>query len=428
MTATTSRRQFLGMMGAATVAGGVALASCTSDKKSGAPSGDDSPIATATKPGTAGTGNTTTSQVITSVVATTQPPTKSAVATVPGTNRPPQFVMISFDGSGSTGLMEYWRKISAETGAKFSFFISGVYLLLPENKNLYQPPRHKAGRSDIGFFTPGKDANGNKLDPQADLYELLKQWKAAHGEGHEIGTHFNGHFCGEGSDSAVGSWSADDWKNEISQFNTLLTNVSKNNGLPAIDLPFGPADIKGGRTPCLQGKLNDVLYPTLAELGMRYDSSHNVSEGVWPSKISGLWSLPLHNIELVGSKLSTFTMDYNFFAQQSYLQSHDVNKAPVSTTDPALADQFRQQTYDSYKKYFHNAYYGTRSPLVIGHHFAKWNMSAYINAITELIREIAPMPEVHFVTKSTMCDWLEGVTPEQLKAFRNGQFDKLTKV
>ena len=333
--------------------------------------------------------------------------------------------MISFDGSGSTGLMNYWRNISAETGAKFSFFISGVYLLTEANRKLYKPPRHSAGRSDIGNFTPGKDANGNPLDIQADMYELLKQWKAAHEEGHEIGTHFNGHFCGETDPSSVHNWTADDWRNEVSQFNTLLTNVVENNGLPKIDLPFGPADIKGGRTPCLQGKLDDVLYPTLAELGWRYDSSHDAAEGVWPKKIAGIWSLPLHNIKLVGSNLTTFTMDYNFFAQQSYLATKSYT--PKSTTDPAVADQYRQQTYDSYKRYFENAYYGTRAPMVIGHHFAKWNMSAYIDAITQVIRELAPMPEVHFVTKSTMCDWLDALTPDQLKAYRNEKFDLLVK-
>src|SRR5438445_6840118 len=43
--------------------------------------------------------------------------------------RPPQFVMISFDGSGDPALWKHWRSVGRRTGARFTFFLSGVYLL-----------------------------------------------------------------------------------------------------------------------------------------------------------------------------------------------------------------------------------------------------------------------------------------------------------
>jgi hypothetical protein len=199
--------------------------------------------------------------------------------------------------------------------------------------------------------------------------------------------------------------------------------VTTNNGLPTVDLPFGPNDIKGGRTPCLEGKL-DLLYSVLAAQGMTFDSSRVVSEGVWPSKINGIWSLPLHDIELVGSKLRTLTMDYNFYAQQWYLKTGQMTPQPI--TDPALRDGLLQQTYDSYKKYFLNAYHGHRAPMVIGHHFARWNQGVYVEAITALIDEISKLPEVYFVTKSQTVDWLNRQSPVVLDNYRTGVFDKLT--
>src|SRR6478752_2946969 len=85
--------------------------------------------------------------------ATSAPP-PSTVTLPPPTRRyqrPPQFVLVSFDGSGDPKLWRHWRAVGARTGARFSFFLSGVYLLDPAQRRLYHPPRHPPGSSDIGF-------------------------------------------------------------------------------------------------------------------------------------------------------------------------------------------------------------------------------------------------------------------------------------
>src|SRR5205814_1901595 len=65
--------------------------------------------------------------------------------------RPPQFIVVSFDGSGGQKLWPYWRWVARRAHAHFTFLVSGVYLLDEARRALYHPPRHAAGRSDIGF-------------------------------------------------------------------------------------------------------------------------------------------------------------------------------------------------------------------------------------------------------------------------------------
>src|SRR6476469_4541486 len=79
------------------------------------------------------------------------PSTVALPAHAPRYRRPPQFGMVSFDGSGDPKLWRHWRAVGARTGARFAFFLSGVYLLDPADRRLYHPPRHPAGSSAIGF-------------------------------------------------------------------------------------------------------------------------------------------------------------------------------------------------------------------------------------------------------------------------------------
>src|SRR5438034_730025 len=57
----------------------------------------------------------------------------------PRNKRPPQFVVVSFDGSGGIRLWPYWRSVARRAGAHFTFFVSGVYLLPERLRRRYHP-------------------------------------------------------------------------------------------------------------------------------------------------------------------------------------------------------------------------------------------------------------------------------------------------
>ena len=161
----------------------------------------------------------------------------------------------------------------------------------------------------------------------------LEQLRLAWLEGHEIGTHFNGHFCdGPGS---VGNWTPDQWESEIDQAIDFVTHWRTNTGFT--DLPSLPFDYRkeltGGRTPCLLGQ--DQWLPTAAKLGFRYDASGPGGNQVWPSKKQGMWDLPLQLIPFPGHTFEVLSMDYNMLANQS----HAATRSPTPATTPTGASR-----------------------------------------------------------------------------------------
>src|SRR5436305_2962184 len=122
----------------------------------------------------------------------------------PSARKPPQFVVVSFDGSGGIRLWPYWRAVARGAHAHFTFFVSGVYLLPEAERRRYHAPRHRAGVSDIWFAQP---------DLGLSAVQVVRRTRAeiagAYLEGHEIATHFNGHFC-EPYAGNVDTWSAAD--------------------------------------------------------------------------------------------------------------------------------------------------------------------------------------------------------------------------
>ncbi len=206
--------------------------------------------------------------------------------------KPPQFVVFSWDGAGedSQKLFSHFRKVAKENDATMTYFLSGVYLLPEEKRDLYHPPQHSPGRSDIGF----NDRQG--------IADTVKQLRLAWLEGNEIGTHFNGHFCGSGG--GVGEWSVEEWKEEIAQakrfVKTWKTNAGMKNEAP---LPFDyDKELVGARTPCLEGQKN--FMKAARELGFRYDTS-GVNNQVWPKKKSGLWDLSMQLVPFPGTPSSS---------------------------------------------------------------------------------------------------------------------------
>jgi hypothetical protein len=266
-------------------------------------------------------------------------------------------------------MFEYWRAVARRVHAHFTFFVSGVYLIDWAQSSRYRGPRHARGRSDIGFAPDRQFADATRA-------ELASAYR----EGDEIGTHFNGHFCAP-FDGNVEDWNAADWSHELDQFETLLFDGDK--------LPFGPDQVVGGRTPCLQGNMR-VLYPVLARRGFRYDASQVAPPGTWPWRQGGIWSVPLLELPFVGHTFRVVSMDYNFLANQTG------GSAGVE-----------RQTYLTLRAAFLKSYRGNRAPLSIGFHFETWYDRAYDQALSRLLGEVCGRPQVRCVSIRELVDWLD---------------------
>ncbi|MEU6176355.1 polysaccharide deacetylase family protein [Streptomyces coeruleorubidus] len=315
---------------------------------------------------------------------------------------PPQFVVFSWDGAGEVGngLFPRFLDLAKEHGASMTFFLSGLYLLPESKKRLYDPPNNPRGASDIGYLT------------DAHIKDTLKNVRRAWLEGHEIGTHFNGHFCGE-THGSVKNWTPRQWRSEIDQAKSFVKEWRTNTGWR--DLPSLPFDydkeLVGGRTPCLLGQ--DNLLPTARELGWRYDASSPGGRQVWPVKRQGLWDLPLQQIPFPGRGFEVLSMDYNMLANQSI----STTKAPAHNYPG-----WREQSAQAYIQGFKRAYETNRAPLFIGNHFEQWNGGIYMDAVEEAFQHIAREKEkgadVRLVSFRQFVDWLDVQKPEVLDKLR----------
>lgn len=310
--------------------------------------------------------------------------------------RPPQFVVFSWDGAGEDGqkLFSHFRAVGKKYGAAMTYFLSGVYMLPGDRRELYEPPRHKAGASDIGF----NDIQGVK--------NTVAQMRAAWLEGNEIGTHFNGHFCGPRG--GVGTWSPGEWVSEIEQAEAFVQHWKTNAGLAAEPpLPFDYSrELVGGRAPCLEGQRN--LIPAAKEMGFRYDASSVGGRQTWPRRIDGIWDFPLQEIPFPGRGLETLSMDYNFLANQS----------GTTEGNPLMHATWGRQMHDGLLAAFDRAYRGNRAPLFIGNHFESWNGGTYMKAVEQAIKEICPRKGVRCVSFKQLTDWLDAQDPEALAKLR----------
>ncbi|MGA4850501.1 hypothetical protein ACOBQB_31270 [Streptomyces sp. G5(2025)] len=307
---------------------------------------------------------------------------------------PPQFVIFSWDGAGEVGngLFPRFLKLAEDHGAHMTFFLSGLYLLPESKKRLYRPPNNAVGASDIGYLTDGH------------IKDTLKYVRQAWLEGHEIGTHFNGHFCaGTGS---VANWTPAQWQDEIDQAKSFVKKWRTNTGWS--DLPPLPFDydkeLVGGRTPCLLGQ--DNLLPTAKKLGWRYDASSPGGRQRWPEKKLGIWDLPLQAVPFPGHSFEVLSMDYNILANQS----QNSTKAP-----PHNYPGWRKQATEAYIAGFKRAYESNRAPFFIGNHFEEWNGGIYMDAVEEALKHIAGKKGVRLVSFRQFVDWLDVQDPKVLK-------------
>lgn len=311
--------------------------------------------------------------------------------------KPPQFVIFSWDGAGEVGngLFPRFLELAKEHDAAMTFFLSGLYLLPESKKSLYRPPNNPIGASDIGYLT------------DEHIKATLKNVRQAWFDGHEIGTHFNGHFCG--GSGTVGDWSASQWQSEIDQSVSFVTEWRTNTGWTDLDpLPFDyRKELVGGRTPCLLGQ--DNLLPTAKKLGWRYDASSPGGTQVWPSKRMDVWDLPLQGIPFPGHSFEVLSMDYNILANQSKNSTKG-----MTSRYPG----WREQATQSYISGFKRAYETNRAPFYIGNHFEEWNGGIYMDAVEDALKHIAGKPDVRLVSFRQFADWLDVQDPAVLAKLR----------
>ncbi|MCQ4081232.1 hypothetical protein NGB36_11635 [Streptomyces sp. RB6PN25] len=312
---------------------------------------------------------------------------------------PPQFVIFSWDGAGEldNGLFSRFRKLAQDHNAKMTFFLSGLYCLPESKKHLYRPPNNPVGASAIGYFS------------DQHIKMTIEQVRLAWLEGHEIGTHFNGHFCdGYGS---VGNWTPAQWQSETEQAVSFVTQWKTNTGFTDVQsLPFDyRKEMIGGRTPCLLGQ-NQWL-PTAKKLGFRYDASSPGGRQVWPTKRHGLWDLPLQAIPFPGHSFEVLSMDYNML----YNQSKNATKS-----DPRNYPGWRQQATKAYVAGFQRAYETNRAPFYVGNHFEQWNGGIYMDAVEEALKQISDEKrnDVRLVSFKQYVNWLDAQDPKLLAKLR----------
>ncbi|WP_145814511.1 hypothetical protein [Kribbella amoyensis] len=314
----------------------------------------------------------------------TKPPAAAPVGrTFPArlpNGKPPLFVVVSFDGAGDLVLWSRWRTIAQQTNARMTFFLSGPYLYPEKYKTDYRPPRLKPGASDIGWGDPDK-----VLRRAAVLRQAIA-------EGHEIGTHANGHFCGT---KGINSWTAVQWKSELAAFDRMVTSGPTLAAGKPLAAPFDPSTVEGMRTPCLEG--NRTAYrQVMRERGMQYDASEP-GYIAWPKKEDGLWNFPLQSVKLAGTGRTTLTMDYNLWYAQN-----KAREAPA-----AQAPKLKAQVLATYRSALAGSRAAGNPPLFLGNHFNRWNNSVYSDAMQAFVKETCTQPDVRCVSNSELVSWLQ---------------------
>ncbi|MEV5239774.1 hypothetical protein AB0K89_11785 [Streptomyces cinnamoneus] len=310
--------------------------------------------------------------------------------------KPPQFVVFSWDGAleNDDKLFSHFRQVAKANNAQMTYFLTGIYLLPKADRKKYLPPRHDAGEAAIDFTS------------DAHIKDTLEQLSGAWREGNEIGTHFNGHFCGKGGG---GEWTMDEWKKEIEQSYSFVQNWKTNTGFKNLDpLPFDyKKELVGGRAPCLEGQ--KTLIPAAKEFGWRYDASSPGDFQLWPSKIDGIWNFPLQLLPYPNTDRQVLSMDFNFL----YNQSGDNTNG-----DPAKRAEWQKLTREGYLNGFERVYNGSRAPLFIGNHFETWNGGIYMKAMEDVMKSVCRRDGVRCVSFRQVADWLDAQDPKVLAKLR----------
>ncbi|MCV0395649.1 MAG: polysaccharide deacetylase [Rhizobiaceae bacterium] len=282
-------------------------------------------------------------------------------------SRPVQQVIISFDGAHDNAQWERSLKLAAETGARFTYFLSCVFLLSRETRSVYRAPSVASARSNVGF-----------AESRDDVAARLGHVWRAHLSGHEIASHGCGHFDGAG-------WSKTDWLAEFDAFSDVVTRAWEVNGIKGE--PEGwrtfaaSASSSGFRAPYLA--TGEGLFAALAERGFSYDAS-TVSRG--PAKPSREGAVTRFSLPLVPegpSARRVIAMDYNLFVRHS-----------AGLENAGRAAEFEERAYAAFRAAFDAQYEGERIPLQLGFHFTLMNGGAYWAALERFAREVCVLKDV----------------------------------
>jgi hypothetical protein len=328
--------------------------------------------------------------------------------------KPPQFVVFSWDGAAEDdqGLLSHVRGVGEHNDAVMTYFLSGVSLLPPDHKDLYAPPGHPRGTSDTG------------LTDRAGIADTLHELRLAWQDGSEIGTYFNGQFCShdggeEGADAETAgaadkgpaAWTPDEWAGELRQAQEFAERWKTNTGLTTLDpLPFDYAkEVVGGRAPCQE---DPVGLPEAARAaGFRYLAGPAGQPQVWPSKADGMWDFPLQDIPVPGRDVETLSTDEGFMSVQS-------GTPDTGADDPVQNAAWGRQMHDGLIAGFERAYHGNRAPLVIANHFESWNGGVYVKAAEDAVKEVCGQQGVRCVSFKQLADWLDLQDPKVLDRLR----------
>ncbi len=305
--------------------------------------------------------------------------------------KPPQFVLFSFDGSGSHEKWQEFLAAAEPSGAQFTGFLSGVYLLTSDHGSQYTGPGHAPGKSSIGFGGTARDVR-----------LLIGDLNTAYQRGMEIGSHYNGHFC-DGNDPSGNNWTTAQWSAELDQFDRLLRDYRTLTAMPDLpELAFGPSEIRGGRTPCLEGDPK-VFFPALAAHGQTYDTSQPVTGLIWPQRLDGLWEFGMPVVPVQATNGKNIAMDYNFWYQLNGTRD-----------EPARAAEFTSAVLATYRQMYTAAFNGNRAPLVIGNHFNNWSGNAFNPAAEQFMREVCGRPQTICTTYQNVVGWMQAQDPAVL--------------
>jgi hypothetical protein len=295
----------------------------------------------------------------------------------------PQYVLISFDNSGSNELWDRSRALAERSNAKFTYFLSCVFLIDRDDRKSYQAPGEAPGRSNIGFATSKEDI-AKRLD---------NIWRARN-EGNEIASHACGHFDGK-------TWTKADWERELTTYKQVLSQAWAKYGSdpePEGWKSFVDKEIRGFRAPYLSE--GPALISALRDKGYVFDGS-GVSRGpALPLHAGGLSQFGLPTIDEGPNNRPVVAMDYNLYVRHS---------GAVERTDHL--NEFEDRAYDAFKGAFEEQYQGKRIPFQIGLHFTLMNGDAYWRALERFASEVCTKTDVRCTTYSQYLKEAGGVTP-----------------